>query len=378
MGAPIEEMSGSEWSRRLGWKVAQHRLPFEATIELTYGCNLRCAHCYNPTHMAKGELPTDEIKAILDQLAAQGCVEIVFTGGETLTRRDCFEIFAYAKAKGFLVILFTNATMITPSIADRLQALGPKKVEISMFGATRETYERVTGIPGSFPRFLHGVHLLRERKVPLLIKMPVMTLNQHEVQQARAMVEGWGIKFVYCTEIFPRVDGSLEPLQYRISPEDVLRIDRTMVGLQKWHTEEESEPQERCQGAQGLFTCDCGKSALAVSPYGQMNLCTALPIPKYDLRTGTVSEGWKTLVDLVDQANGQPGEAYECPTCDLKGHCRQGPMNAWLETKHLEPCLPYFKELARLEKREGMACGECAEGEKDAGSYHAGTEERSA
>src|SRR5438132_1752263 len=116
-------------------------------VELTYGCNLRCVHCYNPTHQAKGELATKQIIAIMDQLAGQGCVDIAFTGGEIFTRRDCFEIVASAKAKGFLITLFTNATMITPDTADRLQALGLKMVEISIYGATQETYERVTRIP---------------------------------------------------------------------------------------------------------------------------------------------------------------------------------------------------------------------------------------
>src|SRR5206468_9909699 len=134
-------------------------------------------------------------------------------------------IFAYAKGTGFAVTLLTNATLITAERADGIQALRPHQVEISIYGATQETYERVTRVPGSFQAFLAGVQLLRERSVPLLIKMPVMTVNQHEVQQAKTLVEGWGIKFIYSTEIFPRVDGSIEPLQYRLAPHEVVRVD---------------------------------------------------------------------------------------------------------------------------------------------------------
>jgi len=331
-------------------KGAQQRVPVRAMIELTYGCNLRCVHCYNPTHQAKDELSTVQITALIDQLAAVGCLELGLTGGEIFTRRDLFEIMAYAKGKGFAITLLTNATLITPERADRIQALHPRSVEISIYGATQETYEQVTRIPGSFQGFLTGVQLLRERTVPLLIKMPVMTLNQHEVEQAKALVEGWGIKFIYCTEIFPRVDGSLEPLQYRLAPHDVVRIDDAMLGSRRWRAAGGAEKGERCQAGEGLFTCMCGRNNLAVTPYGRMNLCVSFPIPQYDLRCGTVSEGWKTLVDLVDSANAKPGDAYECPTCPVQSHCQQGPMNAWLETRRLEPCLPYFKELATLEK----------------------------
>src|SRR5712691_2201220 len=357
MGQPkeIEVINRDQFWESLAHKAAAKRVPVQAMIELTYGCNLRCVHCYNPTHTAKGELTVQQIESIVDQLAEQGCLCLAFTGGELFTRKDAFEIFAYARRKGFSIIILTNATLITPDRADRIQALRPHRVEISIYGATQETYERVTRIPGSFTAFMTGVQLFRERMVPLVIKMPVMTLNQHEVQQAKALVEGWGIKFVYCAEIFRRVDGSLEPLQYRIAPEDVVRVDEAVKGSQRWRAKGGEAKEESCQGGKGLFTCKCGRNSLAVTPYGQMNLCVSLPIPKYDLRTGTVAEGWQNLVDMVDRANAAPGEAYECPTCPVQGHCRQGPMNAWLETGNLEPCLPYFKELATLEKEADVA-----------------------
>ncbi len=347
----IEEISPEQFWASLSQRAAEQRVPVEAMVELTYGCNLRCVHCYNPTHQAKGELETDAFFRLVDQLAEAGCVQIGFTGGEALTRRTWFEIVGYAKAKGFAVTLLTNGTLITPQTADRIQALGPKRVEISIYGATQETYERVTRIPGSYQRFVRGVHLLRQRKVPLLLKMPVMTLNAHEVKLAQALVEGWGIRFVYCTEIFPRADGSLEPLRYRLTPEAIVRVTGQMGRYQQWRPEGGGEQQESCRAQEGPFTCKCGKSALAVTPYGQMNLCTALPTPKYDLRTGTVGEGWRTLVELVERANANPGPAYECPSCALEGSCRQGPMNAWLETGGFSPCLPYFKELAGLEQQ---------------------------
>ena len=357
-GEPIAEIGRDRFWSALREKGAHKRVPVEAMIELTYGCNLRCVHCYNPTHQAKDELAAAQIKALIDQLASAGCLNLAFTGGEIFTRRDLFAIMAYAKGKGFAITLLTNATLITPERADRIQALRPYQVEISIYGATQETYERVTRISRSFQAFLTGVQLLRERTVPLLIKMPVVTLNQHEVQQAQALVEGWGIKFVYCAEIFPRVDGSLEPLQYRLAPYEVVQLDETIVGSRRWRAEGGGEKGKSCQAGEGLFTCMCGKSSLAVTPSGQMNLCVAFPIPQYDLRSGTVSEGWRTLVEFVDRANAKPGEAYECPQCPVQRHCRQGPVNAWLERGELEPCLPYFRELATLEKGAAEAASQ--------------------
>jgi len=344
-GLGIESMGKSEFFSKLENRALEKRIPFKVMMELTYGCNMRCVHCYNPTHKAKGELSTQEFYRIIDQLAQEECFLITFTGGELFTRRDAFEIFTYAKKKGLAIILFSNATLITPERADRIQALQPLRVETSIYGATPETYERVTGIPGSFGRFLVGVERLRERQVPLLVKMPAMTLNQHEVKQARALVEGWGIKFVYCSEINPRQDGSLEPLRYRISPQEVIQLNQDILG----EGHREGQEENKCQAREGLFRCGCGKSSVAVTPYGEMNLCINFPVPQYDLRTGDVAEGWKALVEYVDSA--RPSQAYECPSCDVQDYCRQGPADAWLETGDLSPCLPYFKELASSEKQ---------------------------
>ena len=349
MASTIEQLSTDKFWSRFAEKAAQERVPFDAMIELTYGCNLRCVHCYNPTHKATGEQATEEIYRIIDQLAEQGTFSLAFTGGEIFTRRDCFEVFAYAKAKGFSIALLTNATLITPEKADRIEALKPTSVEISIYGATRQTYERVTRVPGSFKRFLRGVRLLRERNVLHLIKMPVMTLNQHEVQRAKDLVEGWGIRFVYSTEIHPRVDGSLEPLEYRLAARDVVRVNEQLVGYQRWSADGGREQGNECGAERGMFTCKCGKSSLAVTPHGELNLCVGLPIPKYDLKVGDIASGWKTLVDLV--ASARPSEAYECPGCTLEPYCSQGPMDAWLATGDLNPCLPYYRELAALEMR---------------------------
>ena len=161
----------------------------KSMVELTYGCNLRCVHCYNPTHEAKNELPTEKVFQILDQLAAQGVLWVGFTGGELFTRRDVMEIFQYAKQKGFVISILTNATLITPERADNIKALEPYLVDVSIYGATAETYERVTRVPGSFKKFVTGIDLLLERKAPILLKIILMSLNVHEFEEMNPIVD---------------------------------------------------------------------------------------------------------------------------------------------------------------------------------------------
>ena len=352
MASTIEEIGSRDFWARVTDKAARARVPLQASIELTWGCNLRCVHCYNPTHIAKNELTTARIYRIIDQLAGEGCLHLSFTGGELFTRGDYFEILAYAKSRGFTSSLLTNATLVTPAVADRVQALRPQLVEVSIYGATARTYERVTRIPGSYRHFVEGIRLLRDRQVPLLVKMAVMTLNQHEVRRARALVESWGLRFTHSADIHPRVDGSTAPLEYRLAPADVVGVTEALWGFGE-SGEGSQDGAHGCGGQVDLFGCKCGRSTLAVTPHGRMNLCVALPIPQYDLSAGTVARGWRRLVALVDRANASAAndnDRHECPSCDLRDACQQGPMDAYLATGELEPCVPYYKELANAEK----------------------------
>jgi MoaA/NifB/PqqE/SkfB family radical SAM enzyme len=100
----------------LSANAAASRRPDGMTFELTYGCNLRCVHCYNPTHRAlPHELTTAEVCALLKQIADLGVLTVTFTGGEPSVRPDIGDILQCARRQGLLIYLMTNATRITPS-----------------------------------------------------------------------------------------------------------------------------------------------------------------------------------------------------------------------------------------------------------------------
>ena len=340
----MKQLPPEDFFAGLADKAYKTRSPQSVTFELTYGCNLRCVHCYNPTHRAlPRELSTEEIRAILDQVADLEVLNLSFSGGELFVRPDVFDIFRHAKGLGFVLSLLSNATRITPTVAALLQELGFGNINLSIYGATKTVYERVTQVPGSYEPFIRGLESLAATSLPVVVRMPVMSGNVDEAPQARTLIEGYGFKFQYCSSIDPRSDGDLSPLQHRLSPEAKVRLDEAMLGLR------DVKDMEACGATEDFISCACGRSSFAITPYGEMNLCVAFPTPKYDLRTGTVKAGWEVLKQTVDRA--QPNERDECPTCDVQSRCRQGRADAWLETGDMSVCLPHFKELAVLEQR---------------------------
>lgn len=337
---------------------ATSRILKRVTWETTYGCNLNCVHCLNPTHHAgPRELSTQDATRILDQLAEEGTLDVALTGGEPLTRPDIFDLLAYAKSKGMLVTLFTNATLVTETIADRLAALDLYRVDVSLYGATAATYEAVTRVPGSFAKFVRGLELLIARRIPVRLKTIIVTLNAHELEAMRAFSESRGLHFEFLTNIQPKANGDPEPLRYRVAPDVAVRLweeqvlTRNPEGTRRRYGIGAPAEDEGCglSGERGqLFTCACGRASCGISAYGEMNLCVSYHLPQYDLRHGSVAAGWDTLKRYVDEA--QPRADFPCPTCPVERTCDRNVNHAILEMHDPNACVPYHLELATLKR----------------------------
>ena len=153
----VEEVSFLELRDRAG--IDRRRIPIEGTVETTYRCNLNCVHCYvnQPAGSAEErerELSLPRLKQLVDEIVAEGTLFVLFTGGEVLVRQDFPELYLYARSKGLLVTIFTNGTLVTDRIADFLAEHPPDKIEISLYGMTRETYG-YSPTPGNDSIFRH-------------------------------------------------------------------------------------------------------------------------------------------------------------------------------------------------------------------------------
>ena len=227
----METQSYQDWSLSVHDRVVAQRVPIDGSMEVTKRCNLTCVHCYNNLPLSdqqarRTELTLGEHCRILDEMAAEGCLWLLYTGGEIFVRKDFLDIYAYAKKTGFLITLFTNATLITPAVAEYLATWRPFSVEVSLYGCTAATHDRVTGVAGSFDRTMRGVRLLMEVGLPPILKTMVLKPNTHEIWDMKRFVEEeLGLEFRFDAMINPRVDSSLAPLSVRLSPQEVVELD---------------------------------------------------------------------------------------------------------------------------------------------------------
>ena len=150
-------------------------------------CNLNCIHCYSLSADVDfpGELGTDEIFEVMDDLEAAQVPVLILSGGEPLLRPDIFEISARAKAMGFYVGLSTNGALIDLATADRIAKVGYDYVGVSLDGIG-EVHDRFRRVPGAFDASLAGIRLLRERAIKVGIRF---TVTQRNVESLPALLD---------------------------------------------------------------------------------------------------------------------------------------------------------------------------------------------
>jgi heme d1 biosynthesis radical SAM protein NirJ len=150
-------------------------------------CNLNCIHCYSLSADVDfpGELSTDEIFKVMDDLRAFGVPALILSGGEPLLRTDIFVISERAKALGFYVALSTNGALIDEVMADRIAAIGYDYVGISLdgMGAVHDRFRRV---PGCYDAALRGLRLCRDRGIKVGLRF---TVTERNVESLPAMLD---------------------------------------------------------------------------------------------------------------------------------------------------------------------------------------------
>ena len=350
----METLSYAEFSGAFQGRLAERRLPLNGTIEITRRCPLTCLHCYNNLPMADGEarareLDFDEHCRLLDQLADAGCLWLLYTGGEIFARRDFLDIYTYAKQKGFLITLFTNGTMITERIADHLVKWRPFAIEITLYGRTKATYEALTGIPGSFERCLRGINLLIERKLPLKLKTVAISVNKHEVQAMKRFAEELGVRFAFDPMITPRIDCSSSPLAVRLTPADIVTMDlEDPVRVSDWRRLAiEFAPPPPVEGeTPRVYDCGGGVNSFAIDPYGNMSICVLSHVDKYNVRDGSVREGWEKFLRGV--RDKRVTRVTKCTSCALSSLCGSCAANGELEMGDPEAPIDFLCRTAHL------------------------------
>ena len=182
----------------------RHRKPPGPVViwNLIRRCNLNCKHCYSLSADVDfpGELSTEEVFEVMDDLKAFGVPVLILSGGEPLLRPDIFEISARAKAQGFYVGLSTNGALIDRPMSRRIAEIGYDYVGISLdgIGAVHDSFRRQEG---AFDASLQGVRLCHEHGIKVGLRYTMTEQNQESLPALLDLMEREAVDKFYLSHL---------------------------------------------------------------------------------------------------------------------------------------------------------------------------------
>ena len=311
--------------RFLNIKARDKGVPISGSFELTPLCNLDCRMCY--VHLQKNQmqgaqlLRVDQWKQIMQQAIDAGMMYARLTGGECLTYPGFRELYLFLRDRGIETVILSNGILMDEKMTEFLKKNPPAAIQISVYGAGEDAYERVTG-RRCFEQVTANLRRLRDADIPLVA---AVTPNAY-------MTDGESIIRLLQAEKIPYAinSGIMKPREE--TGRDLADADLdTYIDMLKLRNsfrggslEPETDPdglpdpnQKRGNTAFGV-TCGAGRSGFAVDWRGGMRPCNNFPCDGEDILKLGFREAWNRTNHT---ATHFPLPA-ECEGCAYKGVCK--------------------------------------------------------
>lgn len=362
--------SYSEWIDYLFWRASGSGIPLSGTFELTARCNLDCRMCYihkraNDVAVRQKELTAGEWLAFAASAQKQGMLLLLLTGGEPFLRPDFREIYTGCRKLGILVSINTNGTLITDDMVEFLAKDPPLRVNLTLYGASAETYERLCGDPEAYERAYHAVFKLREAGIPVKLNYSMTPQNHADVSEVYAFAKEHDLLIQTATYMFPPVracemkacaiqrmtpeqaaEARFEYDRYRFDESRLERRMQSILAGQRIDDEDhecQELPTERIR-------CRAGSTTFWMTYDGQMRPCGMMQVPTADARTAGFDAAW-VQIRKEREAIMLPAK---CTACKWKHVCEFCPAACYAENGCFEQAPEYLCQKTKAY----LHCGE--------------------
>ena len=268
-----------------------HGYLFSLFVELTYACNLKCIHCYNPKNISNVQINFNKMKQIIDDARELGCFNITFSGGECTLDKDFIEIVEYARKKRMSVQIFTNGQTLydKPELLNRLIKSYPCSIGLSLYSLNKKSHEKITTIKGSYNKTLNVIKKLREENISVEIKNFLLNTNCKDCISVKNYARKINATSVADLSLIPTIEGDDKTLQYVVDEDD----------LYKLYTNPESPlyftniKERDISKIQNESLCYAGCHTLCITPNLEAHPCVSLPINLGNLNKISLKDIWQ-------------------------------------------------------------------------------------
>ena len=344
----------------LSMKAASMRIPISGAFELLPICNMNCKMCYvrmDPEEMKrKGKLlSVDQWIEIGKQARDAGMLYLLLTGGEPLLYKEFERLYFELCEMGIILVLNTNGTLINEYFADVLAKNRPRKVNISLYGGSDETYDRLCCNPNGFTQVIKGIHLLQKRGIPVKLNCSVTPYNYDDVHIIQDVANQLNVPLQFANYMFPPLklrNKKVEQID-RLSPRKAAEVFIETLLYKKSNEEALEIIKERLMRYEKLaknplpyhesgFTCYATKNNFWVNWKGEMTACGMLNKPMKNILKSNFLEAWNSI--------GQEGDRLkireECNNCIKRSICQFCTASVFAETGEYNEKPTYLCDLA--------------------------------
>ena len=201
-------------------------VPWAILMDPTSACNLHCTGCWAAEYGNKLNMSYEELDSIINQANELGTYFFLYSGGEPLVRKK--DIIRLCEAHpDCQFTAFTNGTLIDEEWAAFFGAHRPRRINITLYGASDETYGRLCRNPQGFTQVTKAIRLLKEAGILVKLNCSVTPYNAEDLEQIFAFAE--------------KEELVVQATSYMFPP---LRRDASKVGWNDRFSAEESAIQE--------------------------------------------------------------------------------------------------------------------------------------
>ena len=317
-------------NRYISVHARQNGIPIHGLFELTPLCNLDCKMCYvhlNREALQKSGgkmLTADQWIRIMEQAINGGMLEAVLTGGEALTHPDFDKIFLYLQNHGVQVILKTNGRLLTKERVDFFSCHPPKEIQITLYGADEETYEKVTG-HRCFQDVMEAIQRVKSAGLFLSISITPNHYMKDNIEGLLNLVNSLETPYLINSELSPpRQETGRNNDGMDLTLDEYMHLYKVLARLKNRQLKPQCENREEWKQPESKpilgLPCGGGRDSFAVRWDGRMYPCTQLNDGGLSLLEEPFQVAWNAVHEAV-QKHTFPGECLECERWPLCPPC---------------------------------------------------------
>lgn len=315
------------------------RIPFVVMFELTYSCNEKCVHCFNPgasrndneksTRTDRDEIDITHYEKLLDDLKNMGVVKIILTGGDPFVKKDIWKLIEMIYERDFVFDIYTNGLAILGR-TEKLAKFYPRSIGLSVYSEFDEIHDSITRVKGSLKKTLLVADEIVNYGIPLYFKCPIMTHNATSYFTVSELAKKYGAIPQIDITLTDSVDGDTsigENLQVDGELlEIILRDPNIPLYVGKEAPNYGGQERDKTQPF-----CGAGSVMMNITPEGDVTPCNSFPTQFGNLRQSAFSDIWNSSKSLHDWQKIVINDYEECGTHERCKYCNRCPGQSFIE-----------------------------------------------